>query len=432
MSETVSASRMLVIKFGGKTLNDSDRIVSNAKKIAKIAAADRVLIVVSAMGEETSRLISLAHSVTEGKPTPRDTVRVAAFGEMTAATLFASALEAQGCPARAILPTDEAWPVLASEEGESALSLEKVNEDRRITLHDRESRKRITDHIIPMIESGITPVICGFLARDPMGKLTTLGRGGSDTTAFFLGKLLSADEVIIVTDTEGVLTADPGEVDIPNKISVISTDQLDTMARGGALVLHPHSLEHKTPDMRARIVHFKADDITDGGTLIEGFLRATLRSTPFSLALISVVGEEAIEDASLLSHMAASLAEAEISFHGLAVTHGYMGIFVPEGKCQLAYQKIHDQLKAEAVFKSISMRRKIARITISSPKFQDQPGILAHIAKLLADNEINVIDVITLQGDVAVYVDWADREDTTRLLRRLAVSARLEEVIAGR
>jgi aspartate kinase len=432
MSENISASRTLVIKFGGKTLQDPDRIVSNAKKIAKIALTDRVVVVVSAMGEETSRLISLAHSVTEGKPTPRDTVRVAAFGEMTSATLFASALEAQGCSARAILPTDDAWPVLASEEGESALSLEKVNEDRRITLHDKESFKRISEHILPMLESGITPVICGFLARDPMGKLITLGRGGSDTTAFYLGKLLAADEVIIVTDTEGVLTADPNRVDSPNKISVISTDQLDTMARGGALVLHPHSLEHKTPDMHARIVNFKSDDITDGGTLIEGFLRATLRSTPFQLALISVVGEEAIEDANLISHLAASLARDGISFHGLAVTHNYMGIFVPEDSCQLAYHKIHDQLKAEAAFKSISMRRKIARITISSPKFQDQPGILAHIAKLLADNEINVIDYITLQGDVAVYVDWSDRENTIRLLRRLAVSARLDEVIAGR
>ncbi len=426
------ASRTLVIKFGGKTLRNSECFLLNAQKVAKITASDSVVVVVSAMGDETSRLISLAHEVTEGKPTPRDTVRVAAFGEMTSATLFAASLEALGCPARAVLPTDEAWPVLASEEGESALSIEKVNEDRRITLHNKESRKRINDHIRPMLEKGITPVVCGFLARDPMGKLITLGRGGSDTTAFFLGKILAADEVIIVTDTEGVLVADPNSIESPGKITVISTDQLDTMARGGALVLHPHSLEHKTPDMRARVVHFKADELTDGGTLIEGFLRATLRSTPFPLALISVVGEEAIEDAGLLSHLAASLSEADISFHGLAVTHGYMGIFVPEEKCELAYHKIHDQLQAEAIFKSMSLRKQVARITISSPKFQDQPGILSHIAKLLAENEINVVDLITLQGDVAVYVEWNDREDTTRLLRRLAVSARLDEVIAGR
>jgi aspartokinase len=150
------------------------------------------------------------------------------------------------------------------------------------------------------------------------------------------------------------------------------------------------------------------------------------------LALISVVGEEAIEDAGLLSRLAASLDEAGVGIHGMAVTPGYMGIFVPETDSQEAYNRIHDRLQAEASFKSIALRRNVARITISSPKFQDQPGILAHITKILADRELNVIDYITLQGDVSVYVDWADREATIHVLRRLAVSARLEEVLGGR
>jgi aspartokinase len=188
----------------------------------------------------------------------------------------------------------------------------------------------------------------------------------------------------------------------------------------------------KTPDTRARVVHYENENLTQGGTLIEGFLRATLRSCPIPLALISVVGEEAIEDAGLLSRLAASLDEAGISFHGLAVTPGYVGIFVPESESQQAYNHIHSRLQAEASFKSIALRRNVARVTISSPKFQDQPGILAHIAKILADREINIIDYITLQGDVSVYVDWADREAVIHVLRRLAVSARLEEVIGGR
>ncbi len=432
MTGSDSKKRTLVIKFGGRTLKDGDRVRENAHKIARIATTADVVVVVSAMGDETSRLISLAHEVTDGCPTPGDTVSVAAFGEMKSATLFATALEAQGRKAKAVLPGDESWPVIASEAKEEALSLEKINEDRRLTMHEAESRKRAQDYIVPLLKDGITPVVCGFLARDPEGRLITLGRGGSDTTAFFLGKILDADEVIIVTDTEGVLKADPRAVSDPEKLSYISTDQLDSMARSGALVLHPHSLEHKTPDMRARVVSFNSEDLTQGGTLIEGFLRATLRSTPFPLALISVVGEESIEDPGLMSHLAASLADADITFHGLAVTHGYMGIFVPEKDSDQAYYKIHDRLQAEASFKSISLRRNVARVTISSPKFQDQPGILAHIAKLLADHGVNVIDLITLQGDVAVYIDWSEREVTIQLLRRLAVSARLDEVIAGR
>ncbi len=432
MTDSQSKKKTLVIKFGGRTLADGTCIADNARKVARIATLNRVVVIVSAMGDETSRLISLTHEITGGQPTPQDTVNVAAYGEMKSATLFATALEAQGCRASAIIPTDETWPVIVSENRKEALSLEKINEDRRLTIHEKESRERLNAGVVKLLDDGITPVICGFLAKDPAGNLTTLGRGGSDTTAFLIGKLLDAEEVIIVTDTEGIMKADPRAVENPEKLSYISTDQLDSMARSGALVLHPHSLEHKTPDMRARVVHFRDEEITEGGTLIEGFLRATLRSTPFALSLISVVGEESIEDPGLISHLTACLADAGITFHGLAVTHGYMGIFVPEQQGDKAYHEIHNRLQAEASFKSLALRRNVARITISSPKFQDQPGILAHIAKLLSEHDINVIDLITLQGDVAVYVDWSEREVTIQLLRRLAVSARLDEVIAGR
>ncbi len=431
MTGAIHGSRMLVVKFGGRTLRDGDLIRKNAEKVANITQADRVVVVVSAMGDETSRLIGLAHEVTAGKPTARDTVRVAAFGEMMSATLFAAALEAAGCPARAVLPTDEAWPVISSESKEELLSLEKINEDRSLTIHEKESRNILEKYIVPMLDKGITPVVCGFLARDPEGRLTTLGRGGSDTTAFILGKLLSADEVVIVTDQPGVLQADPQAASDPGKLAVISTEQLASMARGGARVLHPHSLAHKTPDMRARVVHHEAQDITQGGTMIEGFLRAKLRTIPFRLALVSVVGDEGLEDAGFFSHLAESLEKAGIAVHGLALTPGYLGLFVPESECSEAYRSLHESLQTEPGFKSLAMKRNIARVTISSPKFQDQMGILAYVTKILADEEINVIDMVTQQGEISVFIDWEDREDTIQLLRMLAVSARLEEVIGG-
>jgi len=131
----------------------------------------------------------------------------------------------------------------------------------------------------------------------------------------------------------------------------------------------------------------------------------------------------------LLSKLAASLSEAGITFDGMAVTPGYIGIFIPETYSKEAYNRIHETLQTESTFKSIALRKNVARVTISSPKFHDRPGILAHIASVLAEREINVIDYITLQSDVSVYIDWADRESTIRVLRRLAVSARLEELL---
>ena len=423
--------RVLVIKFGGRTLSDPVRIRKCAEKVASIASHDKVVVVVSAMGDQTSNLISMAHDVTLNNPKPLDTVRAASFGEMISATLFASSLEAMGCAANAVIPYDETWPIIASEPRQSVLSVEKINEDRQITIHDGETRRRVNEYIIPMMDNGQVPVICGFLATDPVGTLTTLGRGGSDTTAFILGKYLHASEVIIVTDQQGVLKADPATVDSPEKISVISTDQLDSMARSGARVLHPHSLVHKTPDMKARVVNFESPDITQGGTLIEGFLRATLRSTPYPLALLNIVGEDFEENSKAVGNIVSSVTDAAIPVYACSLTPGYLGVFVKDEDSERAYHVMHGCIAKDKRMKSLALKKQIARVTISSPKFQDQPGILAIITRSLGEQNINVIDLVTLQGDISVFIDWAERERVIRTLRRLAVSARLDEVLMG-
>ena len=161
MTETQSDKKILIIKFGGRTLLDGERIRENALKIARIATTSRVVVVVSAMGDETSRLIGLAHEVTGGSPTPDDTIRVASMGEMKSATLFSAALEACGIRSKAILPFDANWPVIVSETKAEVLSMEKINEDRRLHIHEKESKKRLEEGLVPLINEGIVPVVCG-------------------------------------------------------------------------------------------------------------------------------------------------------------------------------------------------------------------------------------------------------------------------------
>jgi len=92
---------------------------------------------------------------------------------------------------------------------------------------------------------------------------------------------------------------------------------------------------------------------------------------------------------------------------------------------------MHGCIAKDKRMKSLALKKQIARVTISSPKFQDQPGILAIITRSLGEQNINVIDLVTLQGDISVFIDWAERERVIRTLRRLAVSARLDEVLMG-
>ena len=150
MSAKSLDKKVYVIKFGGRTLKDGERIRENAAKVARIATTRAVVVVVSAMGDETSRLIGLAHEVTGGNPTPGDTTVAASMGEMVSATLFAAALEAHGVRSKAILPFDDNWPVVVSEVSEEILSIQKINEDRNLHIHEKISKERIEKGLLPL------------------------------------------------------------------------------------------------------------------------------------------------------------------------------------------------------------------------------------------------------------------------------------------
>ena len=147
-----------------------------------------------------------------------------------------------------------------------------------------------------VLDQGIIPVLCGFIGKDQNGKLTTLGRGGSDITAFLLGHALKAKEVIIVTDVGGVMSTDPNRLQSAKKLDKISVEEMRDFATHGAKVLHPHSLRYKDPLINAKIIGYEHGDLSAIGTEIIGpagnqMLKTTaLNEEPISV--IAVVGEE--------------------------------------------------------------------------------------------------------------------------------------------
>ncbi|MDY6779487.1 MAG: aspartate kinase, partial [Halobacteria archaeon] len=146
-------------------------------------------------------------------------------------------------------PGDDLWPIVTDENGN--LNQELSNEK------------------IEGIEGEIgdaVPVVCGFLAETPDGTLTTLGRGGSDTTAMILGRLLGAEEVVIVTDVEGIMTGDPTSVEDARSVESITVNEMQDLSIRGAKVVAPSALNHKRSDMNVRIVHHKHGDLRANGS----------------------------------------------------------------------------------------------------------------------------------------------------------------------
>ena len=237
------------------------------------------MVVVSAMGDTTDKLSQIIAEATSNRASPRE---VLSMGERTASRVFAAALQAQGVRARLIDVDDPAWPIITDDEHTRASPLVEL------------CASRIRENIVPILEDGIVVVLPGFIGLSKQGFVTTLGRGGSDTTALLIGSVVEADEAVFVTDVEGILTADPKLVADPALISELTVDELIGLADVGFKFLHGKALRFKKGSVNIRVISNKASTISERGTTIRGSfpeLKVELYS-PEPLASITIVGRE--------------------------------------------------------------------------------------------------------------------------------------------
>jgi len=215
---------LIVQKYGGTSVGTVERIEAVAAKVAKFQQqGNQVVVVVSAMSGETNRLIGLAKDITE-EPSPREMDVLVSTGEQVTIALLSMALHKQGLDARSY--TGAQIPILTDNSHMKA-RIEKIDEDRM-----RQD-----------LNAGRVIVVAGFQGVDPDGNITTLGRGGSDTTAVALAAALKADECQIYTDVDGVYTTDPRVVDKARRLDSITFEEMLEMASLGSKVLQIRSVE---------------------------------------------------------------------------------------------------------------------------------------------------------------------------------------------
>ena len=213
-----------VQKFGGTSVGTVERINAVADKVSGFRKAGHdIVVVVSAMSGETNRLIALASEFSE-KPEPREYDALVSTGEQVTSALLSMALISRGCPA------------VSLNGGQIQIKTEDVHSKARIRTIDSE---RINSEI----EAGRVVVVAGFQGVDSKGDITTLGRGGSDTTAVALAAALEADECQIYTDVDGVYTTDPRVVDGARRLERITFEEMLEMASLGSKVLQIRAVE---------------------------------------------------------------------------------------------------------------------------------------------------------------------------------------------
>jgi aspartate kinase len=387
----------VVAKFGGTSLGSGDRINRAADSVAAaVEQGHEIAVVASAMGSTTDDLLDEIQFEADD----RDRAEIVSMGERTSVRMLKAALSSRGVEAKFLEPGSDEWPVITDEHGE---------------VDVEETTKRAAKLAAELDE--VVPVITGFLAQTADGTVTTLGRGGSDTTAVMMGNYMDADEVVIVTDVEGVMTGDPHVVEGARNVGRITVDELRNLSFRGAEVVAPSALSYKGADLNVRVVHYQHGDLLTGGTLIEGEFQNLIDMEDNPLACITVAGRAIRNRPGILSELAQALREAEVNIDSVASGMDSITFYVAVGDAELAETVLHERVVSDETLSSVTVEDDIAVIRVTGGELPNRPGIILDIVQPIAEAGINIHDLITSATSVAIFVAWDDREDTLRIIQ---------------
>ena len=392
---------LLVAKFGGTSVGNGKRIRKAAESIAnEYLKGNQIVVVVSAVNKTTDDLISLENDAITNNLTAKHHAEIVGMGERTSVRLFSATLESLGVKSQFIDPYSDLWPIITdSNYMEAKIDVEATD-------------KKIKE-LKTLLNQGIVPVICGFLGKC-QDQVTTLGRGGSDITAFLIGECLNADEVIIVTDVDGVLSTDPRKINEAELLESITVGEMKTLATHGAQVLHPNALDYKHPDIDAKIINFKYGDLTTEGTHITGpydYKPMELLKEP--VTSITVVGKDLLHKSGIIADLTNMLYDNGIHLYKLNPHHNSITTFINKTDGDKTYKLFHEYVIENEFLSSISQGQDTAMISIIDPE-RDEFAI----SKILSKNGIDAELINVAKTEILIFVDWEVGEKVFNLLSK--------------
>ena len=384
---------LIVQKFGGTSVGTIERIEQVADKVARfVANGDNIVVVVSAMSGETNRLISLAHEV-QDRPVPREMDVLVSTGEQVTTALLAMALNKRGIKAK-------------SYNGSQV----------RILTDDSHTKARIREiddkRLHADLNDGHVVVVAGFQGVDENGNITTLGRGGSDTTAVALAAALKADECQIYTDVDGVYTTDPRMVDGARRLDRITFEEMLEMASMGSKVLQIRAVEFAGKyNVPLRVLH----SFQDGpGTLItledsKHMEAPTIAGIAFNRdeAKLTIMGVPDMPGVAhhILGPIGNANIEVDVIVQNVADDNTTDFTFTVGRNDVPRAEEILNKVAEEIGAKEVRSDSKIAKISVVGVGMRSHAGVASQMFATLAEVGINIQMITTSEIKISVIVD---------------------------
>ena len=395
---------IVVQKFGGTSVGSVERIAAVAELIKKSSNKDKIVVVVSAMSGETNKLIDLAKNFTQN-PNRREFDALVSTGEKVSSSLLAIALDSIGIKAKSL--------------SASQISMKTTNSYSKARILDIDSSK-----IMQTIKDGYIPIITGFQGVTEHGDVTTLGRGGSDTTAVAIAANLKAKRCDIYTDVDGIYTTDPRVVPEAKKLDSITMEETLEMAGKGAKVIQIRAVEFANK--------FKVP------------VRVLSSFEPGSGTLISL--EENNMENALVSGIAFQKDQVKITLHGVVDTPGIAyGILGPlsdenievdvivqnvsvNGKTDFTFTvSKEDELSATNIIKAnknalqyedVLIDPSISKVSLVGVGMRTHAGIASEAFKSLAENDINIQMISTSEIKITIVINEINTEKAVKCLHK--------------
>jgi aspartate kinase len=393
----------IVMKFGGTSVANEERIERAASLIAdEVRRGKQVAVVVSAMGKTTDDLLALAKNV-NANAERRELDMLISTGEQVTASLLAMAVSAKGIPANSFT----GW--------QAGLQTESVHGNARIENVEPEK-------VIKALDSGGVAVITGFQGIDQEGELTTLGRGGSDTSAVAIAIALKASCCDIYTDVEGVFTTDPRVIVDARKLLEISYDEMLELANLGAGVLHPRAIEfakNHNLTLRVRPAH-----VDGAGTVIKEEIELEnnliVRGVAFEKEIVRITVMYDVPYNGSLANVFTKLAEHHINVDIIVQT-------IMEGEQPSVSFSIKNEDFAEAVnvlemnknelgYRRADFEVGLAKVSIVGSGMVSNPGVAAKMFDILRNASVPIKMVSTSEIKVSVVIPGSDMEKAVAVL----------------
>ena len=409
---------LIVHKYGGTSMGSPERIRNVAKRVAKWARAGHQMVVVpSAMSGETNRLLGLASELAPSQPQNsyyRELDMLAATGEQASSALLAIALQAEGLPSVSYA----GWQVPVRTDSSFTKARIESIDDQRVRAD---------------LEAGRVVIVTGFQGIDPDGNITTLGRGGSDTSAVAMAAALKAAECLIYTDVDGVYTTDPRVVPAARRLSTVSFEEMLEMASLGSKVLQIRSVEfagkYRVP-MRV-LSSFTPWDIdlaeeAQSGTLItfeedEKMEKAVVSGIAFNRgeAKISVLGVP--DTPGIAYRILGPVAEANIEVDVILQNISKDGLAdfsftVSQGDYQRAMDLLQSKVVPELGAKEAVGDPSICKVSIVGIGMRSHAGVASTMFRTLSEEGINIQMISTSEIKTSVVIDEKYLELAVRAL----------------